>query len=252
MRRFNDGGKENFSHNRPNKKHFNGDFKGRKVFNKHEVTSQEASEQIISDQKAQVMLKRMVRCNTLTISTHKPPEYYLKLIRYHFVQQAREPKVDPPMPGDDVLVLQALGLSCQNLVYVACLVTLKGYATYKRIKNDHLSVPVVDSRTGAHMGLLKKVRLTVKLQRVPNFLEVIEGEQQPSFSAASRRDKKDVSDDAFEKEDLVLKNRRELLEEQKQLLVEEVKHENEFREDFYAADPNFVIEEEQYGEDETS
>ena len=72
----------------------------------------------------------MVRCNTLTISSHKPPEYYLRLIRYHFIQQVSEQQTadDFPKPADDVLVLQALGLSCQNLVYVACLVTLKGYA----------------------------------------------------------------------------------------------------------------------------
>ena len=77
----------------------------------------------------------MVKCNTLTICSHKSPDYYLRLIRFHFSKYP-------------ALTLQALGLSCQNLVYVATLVTLKGYAAYKRIKNDHLSVPVADSRTG--------------------------------------------------------------------------------------------------------
>jgi len=83
----------------------------------------------------------------------------LKLIRHHFIKAI----------DGDTLSLQSLGLSCQNLVYVACLVTMKGYAVYKKIKNDHLSVPIACSKTGAHLGLLKKVRLTVKLTKSPDF-----------------------------------------------------------------------------------
>eukprot|EP00347_Sterkiella_histriomuscorum_P008044 403346590 len=120
----------------------------------------------LTDARAQQVLKRMVRCNTLTIGAQKAPEYYLKLIRYHFI------KSDEPM-----LSLQSLGMSCQNLVYVACLVTMKGYATYKRIKNDHLSVPIADSKTGAHIGLVKKVRLTVKLIKAENFSQIIREEE---------------------------------------------------------------------------
>jgi hypothetical protein len=67
-------------------------------------------------------------------------------------------------------------------VFVACLITLKGYATYKRIKNDHLSVPVADSSTGQHLGLVKKVRLTVKLLLSDNFKKIIEGEERASSS----------------------------------------------------------------------
>ncbi len=53
------------------------------------------------DARTQAALSRMVRCNTLTISSHKAPEYYLKLIRFHFTKSE-----------DEVLILQALGLSC--------------------------------------------------------------------------------------------------------------------------------------------
>ena len=53
---------------------------------------------------------------------------------------------------------------------------MKGYASYKRIKNDHLSVPVADSTTGTHLGLVKKVRLTVKLLRAENFDQIIANE----------------------------------------------------------------------------
>ena len=114
----------------------------------------------ISEHQAKQVLNRIVRCNTLTISSAKSPEYYLQLIRYHFMHNSQQ---------ENTLILQALGLSCQNLIFVACLVTLKGYATYKKIKNDHLSVPVADSRTGSHLGLVKKVRLTVKLLKAENF-----------------------------------------------------------------------------------
>jgi hypothetical protein len=76
----------------------------------------------------------------------------------------------------DTIVLQALGQGCQNLVFVAALVTLKGYAEYKRIKNDHISVPVIDSTTGEHLKFMKKVRLTVKLRRAANFREIIQSE----------------------------------------------------------------------------
>ena len=120
----------------------------------------------LNDYKAQLVLKRMVRCNTLTIGAQKSPEYYVKLIRYHFI------KSDEPL-----LSLQALGSSCQNLIYTSCLLTMKGYAKYKRIKNDHLSVPIADSKTGDHIGLIKKVRLTVKLIKSENFLQLVEQEE---------------------------------------------------------------------------
>lgn len=120
---------------------------------------------IPEEKAAKEMIRKMVKGNILTLCSQKPPEYYLRLIRYHFMSSE-----------ESTLSIQALGLSCQNLVYVACLVTMKGYAIYKRIKNDHLSVPVADSTTGSHLGLVKKVRLTVKLQRSENFEEIIRQE----------------------------------------------------------------------------
>jgi len=59
---------------------------------------------------------------------------------------------------------------------------MKGYAIYKKIKNDHLSVPVADSKTGAHLGLLKKVRLTVKLTKSSDFNKIIQDEESSSFN----------------------------------------------------------------------
>jgi len=70
---------------------------------------------------------------------------------------------------------------------------MKGYAAYRKIKNDHLSVPVVDSRTGAHLGLLKKVRLTVKLTKSKNFSEIIMSEQTTSRSGEVTSSKGDTS-----------------------------------------------------------
>jgi hypothetical protein len=119
-----------------------------------------------NDVKSRFLLHKAMSGNMLTVSSQKSPEYYLKLIRYHFVNNS------------DNLCLQALGLSCPNLVHVASLVTMKGYAKYKRIKNDHITVPVADSRTGNHMGLIKKVRLTIKLQRSDDFTKILESEKQ--------------------------------------------------------------------------
>jgi hypothetical protein len=122
--------------------------------------------------------KKVVKCNTITVCSTKDPFYYLRLIRYHFKQ------VSPTGgPAEKVLSLQALGLSCQNLVYVACLVTMKGYARYKRIKNDHLSVPMAEVQTGRHLGLVKKVRLTVKLIRSEKFDEIIAMEEEAERKA---------------------------------------------------------------------
>jgi hypothetical protein len=154
----------------------------------------------------------MDTCNTLTICSSKSPEYYLDLIRHHFKKNV-----------DDLskkqLCLQALGLSCQNLVFVACLVNLKGYANYKRIKNDHLSVPVADSQTGQHLGLVKKVRLTVKLTLSDNFKKIIEQEEHrvmnlDKFTIAAPKDASQppptTSEEyKFDKEDLVLKSAKE-------------------------------------------
>jgi hypothetical protein len=63
---------------------------------------------------------------------------------------------------------------------------MKGYAKYKRIKNDHLSVPIADSKTGAHIGLVKKVRLTVKLTKAENFLSIIKKEEE-KFTSYQRK-----------------------------------------------------------------
>jgi hypothetical protein len=115
------------------------------------------------------VLKKMANCNTLTICSAKTPEYYLDLIRYHFKKIGDD-------PSKKVLCLQALGQSCNNLVFVVCLVTLKGYATYKRIKNDHISVPVTNPQTGQHLGLMKKVRMTVKILLSDNFQKIIQNE----------------------------------------------------------------------------
>ena len=78
------------------------------------------------------LMKRALNGNMLTVSAMKSPEYYLKLIRYHFMQNS------------DNLCLQSLGLSTPNLVHVACLIKLKGYARQKKIKNDHITIPVID------------------------------------------------------------------------------------------------------------
>lgn len=64
-----------------------------------------------------------------------------------------------------------------NLVNIAFMATLKGYATFKRIKNDHMTVPIQDYNTGLQVGLIKKVRLNVKLTRTPNFFAVLERER---------------------------------------------------------------------------
>ena len=81
------------------------------------------------------------------------------------------------MSGEQTLSLQALGMSCPNLVFVSQLVVLKGYAVYKKIKNDNLSVPIVDSANGNNLGMIKKVRLTVKITRSPNFDSIIAMEE---------------------------------------------------------------------------
>jgi hypothetical protein len=99
----------------------------------------------------------ILRGDMLTISKWKNPEYYVDLVRHHFLNNS------------DKIELQALGLSCTQLISVACLLNLRGYATYKKIKNDHLTVPVIKERTGDQIGLIKRVRLTVKLRKAEGF-----------------------------------------------------------------------------------
>lgn len=118
----------------------------------------------ITDQRGQFQLNKALKGNMLTISNQKPPDYYIKMIRYHFLHNSEQ------------LCLQALGLSSTNLVQVACLATLKGYAQYKKIKNDHITVPIADSKTGKHVGLMKKVRLSVKLRKAEDFLKILQEE----------------------------------------------------------------------------
>jgi len=54
---------------------------------------------------------------------------------------------------------------------------MKGYATYKKIKNDNLPIPILDSTTGNNIGMVKKVRLTIKLIRSSNFCDIIKKEE---------------------------------------------------------------------------
>lgn len=116
--------------------------------------------------------------NTLTICNKqgKDAMYYLRLVRFHFKKAGSS-------EAHKVLVLQSLGLSCQNLVFVAALVTMKGYATYKRIKNDTLAVPTLDEQTQQPLGWVKKVRLTVKLLRSDKFDEIIAMEEEAERKA---------------------------------------------------------------------
>jgi hypothetical protein len=55
---------------------------------------------------------------------------------------------------------------------------MKGYATYKKIKNDNLPIPILDSTTGNNIGMVKKVRLTIKLIRSSNFCDIIKKEEE--------------------------------------------------------------------------
>lgn len=71
-------------------------------------------------------------CNYMTVSHKKAPEYYMKLVRYHLKNNA------------DTITLQALGHSTPHLIQLACLVQIKNYGVLKRIKNDHLIVPIAD------------------------------------------------------------------------------------------------------------
>lgn len=54
---------------------------------------------------------------------------------------------------------------------------MKGYAEYKKIKNDTLSIPITDTATFQKIGEQKKVRLTVKIVKSPNFNSIIEKEE---------------------------------------------------------------------------
>lgn len=89
----------------------------------------------------------------LTVSAKKSPEYYLSLIKYHLKNNS------------DTITLQALGQSCPHLIHVACLVQIKNYATFKKLKNDYVSVPIADSTSQVNVGMIKKVRLTLKLAK---------------------------------------------------------------------------------------
>lgn len=115
-------------------------------------------------------------------------------------------------------------------------------------------MPVVDSRTGAHLGLLKKVRLTVKLQRSKNFTELIQTEHQGAKRSGEGSLKDDSSsqraEEQFEASDLILKSRQELDEEESKLRVdpEEAAKEEAYFESV-PEDPNFAIDEDPEGED---
>lgn len=89
----------------------------------------------------------------LTITIKKSPEYYMRLVRYHFKNNA------------DTMTLQALGQSTPYLIHVACLVQIKNYGVIKRIKNDHIVVPIADTYKGTQVGMIKKMRLTIKLKK---------------------------------------------------------------------------------------
>ncbi len=138
----------------------------KKTYNKDSSMNKD-SESLSGDPQMSYQLHKAKQGNIITISKRREPACYLNLIRMHFTHNS------------DTLHLQALGLSSTNLVTIAFLATLKGYATYKRIKNDHMTVPMLDYHTGQQIGLTKRVRLNVKLTRHPNFFQVVENEKKP-------------------------------------------------------------------------
>jgi len=193
----------------------------RQVYNS---STQEGKEKefVVHDYKTKSLLDKALKCNMLTISAQKSPEYYLKLIRHHFIHNSAN------------ICLQALGGSVHQLTHVACLVHLKGYATYKKIKNDHITVPLADKHTGCHLGLVKKVRLTIKIQRTDDFFKKISAEtgvehKQPvepsSFLNAVKESSTGIPEqqvkkigsqksgysEEFDDEDLILKTKEEMM-----------------------------------------
>ena len=136
----------------------------KKVYNTNPSLDKD-SEFLSRDPQMAYQLHKAKIGNIITISKKRKPECYLSLIKMHFTQNS------------DTIHLQALGLSSTNLVNIAFLATLKGYATYKSIKNDHMTVPMLDYSTGQQIGLTKRVRLNVKLTKHPNFLQVVENEK---------------------------------------------------------------------------
>ena len=75
----------------------------------------------------------------LTVILGPEADFYLEVIRIHFKKQMNESPYKKT-----TLTMQAYGESVQNLVFVACLVDLKGYGKVKKINNDSVQTRGVD------------------------------------------------------------------------------------------------------------
>ena len=137
-------------------------------------------------------------------------------------------------------------------MHVACIIVLKGYAKYKKIKNDHITVPIAEHDTGAHVGMIKKVRLTIKLTKSENFDDLIEKEDQKDKGTqsmivdvtASSKNEKTLD---FDHDDLVLKTKDENMQE----LTKDLANQNFEEEEFfkYESDADYDDDEEEEQKD---
>ena len=122
-----------------------------------------------------------------TISNRKPPQFYLKLVKEHFIRNS------------DTITLQCLNTSSPDLVCIASLIVMKGYGVYKKIKNDVVTVPERISNSDLKLSNVKKVRLIVKIKKSPDFDSIIKNENDPPsfleyFKQALRSDQKVYSE----------------------------------------------------------
>ena len=80
----------------------------RPTYNYNAESTHQSPEDNVTEQEANFIMRHRLKGCTLTISNTRSPDYYLKLIMYFFKTYK-----------EDLIYLQALGLSCENLMNVS-------------------------------------------------------------------------------------------------------------------------------------
>ena len=119
------------------------------------------------------LLREMDGSNVLTIILGPEADFYLEVIRIHFRRTLDKD------PSRKTITLQAYGDAVQNLVFVACLVDLKGFGKVKKISNDSVPTRGVDHQNG-YESTCFTVRLLVNIEVSENFRKICDHDESKS------------------------------------------------------------------------
>jgi hypothetical protein len=73
-------------------------------------------------------------------------------------------------------VIEGIGSSIKNVATLVCLLKLKEYAAFIKLRNKKIEIPAIDAKTGKILGFSIKAKLSITVQKLATFEAVAKEE----------------------------------------------------------------------------